>query len=95
MVESEKKIEAYLRTQVEGLRGLALKLPSIHFIGLPDRICLLPKGRIFFAELKTTKKKPSKIQIKVHDKIKGLGFNVYVIDSCAQIDKILADYGRE
>jgi hypothetical protein len=95
MVESEKKIEAYLRKKVEGLGGLALKLPSVHFIGLPDRVCLLPGGALFFAELKTTKKKPTKIQIKVHEKIKALGFNLYVIDSSAQIDKIIQDYERE
>jgi hypothetical protein len=94
MIESEKKIESYLRKSVEGLGGLALKLPSVHFIGLPDRVCLLPGGSLFFAELKTTKKKPTKIQIKVHEKIKALGFNLYVIDSSAQIDAILKEYER-
>ena len=41
--------------------GLALKLESQHFTGLPDRMILMPEGRIFFVETKInwrqTKKK--------------------------------------
>lgn len=76
----EKEIEKKLRVGVEKLRGLALKLTSPYFTGMPDRMILMPGGRIFFVELKTTGKKPTKRQAIVHEVLRGLGFLVDVID---------------
>jgi hypothetical protein len=92
---SEKALEAKLYKEVRILGGLCLKLPSIHFTGLPDRLGLLPGGYMFFAEIKTTGKKPTKIQIKIHDKIKALGFKVYIVDSLESLTPILKDYERK
>lgn len=88
----EKKIEAYLGREVKKLHGLSLKLVTIHFLGLPDRLILLPKATLFFAEIKDTGVKPDKIQLKVHDLIRRLGFTVYVIDTIKQVDDILNEY---
>lgn len=88
----EKKIESYLRTEVKKLRGLCLKLVTIHFLGLPDRLILLPGGKLFFAEIKDTGVKPEKIQLKVHSALRQLGFTVYVIDTIKQVDDILDEY---
>ena len=79
-IESEKTLERKLRLHAEKLGGLAIKLVALHFTGLPDRLILLPKGRIYFVEVKTTKKKPTKRQLLVHDKLRGLGFTVIVLD---------------
>jgi CO dehydrogenase/acetyl-CoA synthase delta subunit len=87
-MESEKLLEKKLKTRVEALGGMAIKILSIHINGLPDRLCLLPGGRLFFTEIKTTKKKPTRIQLLMHRKIRKLGFEVYVIDKSEQIDKI-------
>lgn len=88
--ESEKTLERLLKTSVENkLNGWCLKLLSAHISGLPDRICLIPGGKLFFAEIKTTDKKPRKIQLVVHEKIRKLGFDVHVIDSSEQIKNIL------
>ena len=57
-IESEKQLERLLKSTVElTMHGLCLKLLSQHMIGLPDRLCLLPKGKAFFVEVKTTGKK--------------------------------------
>ena len=80
-IESEKYLDKLLVKTVKDNEGLCIKLVTTHFTGLPDRLCLLPGGRIFFAEIKTTNKKPRKIQSVVHSKLRGLGFDVFVIDN--------------
>jgi hypothetical protein len=89
MIESEKNIEKNLRLKVKAAGGWALKIPASHITGLPDRICLLPGGRVIFAEIKTTKEKPKKIQLRMHEKLRALGFDVFVIDKKSDIDKII------
>lgn len=86
---SEKILERKLVKEVHQLGGWSIKILSTHVSGLPDRICLLPGGRIFFAEIKTTGRKPTKIQLHVHKRIQALGFQVEVIDSLADIKKCL------
>jgi len=92
MVEGEKYLEKKLNNSVKKLGGLSIKLLSTHLTGLPDRLCLLPSGRLFFAELKTTNKKATKIQLLVHRKLISLGFSVHVIDNSIQLSKILEEY---
>lgn len=91
-IESEKLLEKKLRVAIEKLGGYALKLLALHVVGIPDRICLLPGGRVFFAEVKTTGKKPEKIQLIWHEKLRKIGFEVYVVDSSDQIKEIIEKY---
>ena len=79
LIESEKLLERKLNAMIHSKKGWSIKLLSLHITGLPDRICLLPGGRIFFAEIKTTNKNPTKIQLLVHRKIEALGFKVLII----------------
>jgi hypothetical protein len=92
MLESEKKLERKLRDSIKAIGGLCLKLLPFEFSGLPDRICLLRGGIVVFAEIKTTGKTPSKIQIHVHKKLKKLGFRVEVIDTSEKITALIKDY---
>jgi len=89
MIESEKLLERKLRQKIDQLGGWSIKLLSSHITGLPDRLCLLPGGRVIFVEVKTTRKKPKKIQLKVHEKLRGLGFQVEIIDTSLKIKEIL------
>ena len=57
MIESEKLLETKLKNGTEKMGGWCIKMLSTHLTGLPDRVCLFPGGIIFFAEIKTTKKK--------------------------------------
>lgn len=86
--ESEKLIERKLVEHVKTNGGLCIKLLCDQFIGLPDRLCLLPNQKAVFVEVKTTGQKPRKIQALVHNKLKALGFRVEVIDSVEQIKNI-------
>lgn len=91
-IESEKDLERKLSQGVKKLLGLSFKFLPFLVAGIPDRICLLPGGRIFFAEIKTTKKTPEKLQKYWHLKLRKLGFRVEVIDTSEQIENILKDY---
>lgn len=91
-MDSEKTIEKKLNDEVSKLDGWSLKLPCVYVSGLPDRLVLLPKGVVFFVEVKTTGKKPTAIQKLVHEKIRKLGFDVYVIDSLKLLYTILNKY---
>lgn len=80
-IYSEKVVERELVVRVRANGGLCIKLLCDQMMGLPDRMCLMPGGRIAFAETKTTGKKPRPIQERVHDKLRALGFRVEVIDT--------------
>lgn len=88
-IESEKTLEKNLRHKVKELGGWALKLPAIHVTGLPDRLCLFPGGKVIFIEVKTTGKKPTKIQKRIHEKLRELGFRVEVVDSSETLNLII------
>ena len=85
----EKQIESKLVQAVRKKGGLCLKFVSPNFDGMPDRLILLPNGKIAFAELKAPGKKPRPLQLARHKTFINLGFRVYVIDSAEQIGKIL------
>lgn len=77
MTELEKDIERKLRRIVERNRGICLKWVCPGWSGVPDRIVLMPGGRIYFVELKRPKgSKVSKLQDKWRDWLAELGFLV-------------------
>ena len=80
----EKAIEAKLAKAVRIMGGLAPK-----FVGVPDRLVLLPKGKIAFIELKSPGKALRPLQIRRKQQLEALGFPVYRIDSPEQIGGIL------
>lgn len=93
IIYNEKAVEHRLVEKCKEQGALCIKLLTYQFTGLPDRMCLFPNGKIIFVELKTTGKKPRKIQVAVHNKLKELGFRVEVIDTFEQVDKLV--YERE
>lgn len=86
----EKAVETYLREQVRKAGGLALKLVCPGWTGVPDRLILLPGGRIFFAETKDLGKTPKRRQKYVHSRLRELGFTVFVPDSKEAVDQMMA-----
>mgnify|MGYP000847432803 FL=1 len=88
-MKSEKQIEAALASEVKKCGGIAPKFTSPGFAGMPDRIILLPGGRMAFAELKAPGKKPRKLQTARHRFLRRLGFRVYIIDSTEQIGGVI------
>lgn len=84
----EKTIEDALTKAVRDRGGLCEKWIS-GTAGWPDRIVLLPDGKIAFVEVKAPGKLPRKLQLRRHKKLKNLGFKVYVLDSLDEIGGII------
>lgn len=85
----EKEIEQKLVTEVKKMGGICPKWVSPGLNGVPDRIVLLPDGKIAFVELKAPGKKPRALQRRRHAELRHLGFQVYVLDDPDQIGGIL------
>lgn len=85
----EKIVEQKLVQAVKAMRGIAPKFTSPGMAGMPDRLVLLPGGRMAFAELKAPGKKPRALQLARHRLLQRLGFKVYVIDGTEQIGTVL------
>lgn len=90
----EKDIETYLRERVRKLGGLAIKFEPAGWSGAPDRLILLPGGRVAFAETKDFGKKPRRKQLYRHEQLRALGFTVYVPDSRPTVDAMIEDLQR-
>lgn len=86
---TEKRLEKKLREAVKKMGGQALKLYSMSVTGLPDRMVLMPGGRIWFVELKSEGAKPTPSQESFHKKLRGLGFWVEVISTDEQLQDFL------
>ena len=84
----ERDVERALIRAVRRAGGVCLKFTSPGWAGAPDRLCLLPGGRIFFAEVKRPGGKPRPLQLKRHEELRRLGFMVRVIDSKEECDEI-------
>lgn len=85
----EKTIEEHLVKAVRLMGGLAPKFVSPGLDGVPDRLLLLPDGRMAFAELKAPGKQLRPLQIRRKRQLEMLGFRVFVIDSTDQIGGVL------
>lgn len=86
---SERDIERKLREKVKKAGGWCVKWVASGNAGVPDRICLLPGGRVLFVELKDKGKKPRPLQVATIGRIRKLGFRVEVIDSEEGIEELM------
>lgn len=84
----ESKIEKALIARVRELGGECIKFVPQLCAGLPDRICLLPNGRVVFVELKRAGKKPKPLQEMWLAKLTRLGFEAQVIDNAELIKSL-------
>ena len=85
----EKITEEKLVIAVKQMGGICPKFVSPGFDGMPDRLVLLPFGKVAFVEVKAPNKKPRPLQKARHKMLKRLGFNVYVLDDEEQIGGII------
>lgn len=66
-----------------------LQAPALY--GVPDRLVLLPGGKIAFIELKAPGKTLRPLQVRRKRQLEALGFSVYCIDGVEQIGGILSE----
>ena len=80
----EKTSEQKLTLMVKAAGGIAPKFVSPGYDGMPDRIVLLPGGRMAFVEVKAPGKVPRPLQEARHQMLRHLGFLIYVLDDKQQ-----------
>ena len=69
--------------------GLALKFISPGYAGVPDRLVLMPGGKMCFMELKAPGRKTCPLQVRRIEQLRALGFNVYVVYGKEEIGGII------
>ena len=72
----EKEPEKKFTEAVKKCGGIAFKFVSPGNAGVPDRLVILPGGRIGFVELKQEGKKPTPLQRRQQKRLKELGWDV-------------------
>lgn len=93
---SEKDLERTFSEELNRTKKVwVIKLLSTFIKGLPDRMILCRGGYVGFAEIKTTGKKPTKIQLLIHGKLEALGFKVFVIDDLDSRDIAIGFFLRK
>lgn len=87
----EKTVESKLVKAVKSMGGLAPKFTSPGLDGVPDRLVLLPGGKIAFIELKALGENLRPLQVRRKRQLESLGFLVYCMDRPEQIGVILSE----
>ena len=85
----ERDLERFTTMFIKSLGGLALKFISPGFAGVPDRLVLMPGGKMCFVELKAPCGKPSPLQMRRIEQLRALGFKVYMVDRKEEIGGII------
>lgn len=78
-IRPEAAIERWLGNRLRLIGCLYLKFVSPGNTGVPDRIIILPRGRIIFAELKTADGKISPIQTFRINQLQAMGCDVRIV----------------
>ena len=87
----EKTVEQKLVAAVRHMGGIAPKFVSPGLDGVPDRLILLPGGRMGFVECKAPGKQLRPLQVHRKRQLEGLGFLVYCLDRPEDIGKMLSE----
>lgn len=94
----ERDIERHLVKRVKALGGEVRKVQWIGRRGAPDRLVMLPdkngkfawEPRSCWVELKAPGVEAEAHQLREHERMRGLGQRVEVIDSIEGVERLLA-----
>ena len=93
MVRYSKVIEADAEQMLVGsvrkLGGLCLKLKFLGVMGAPDRLVLMPEGRVHFVELKQNTGELEPSQAVLFPRIEKRGFKVHVLYGVEQVKEFV------
>jgi len=84
----ESGLERKLSLAVKKAKGYCIKLPANFYIGIPDRMLLLP-GRVLFVELKVENGRVSPAQKNWQARFSRLGLTYYIIRGQDQLERFI------
>lgn len=86
----EGKVEKYLDAQVQKeLGGITRKWVSPGRVGVPDRIVILPGGRVLFVEVKTETGALSPMQKRELQRLRDMGADTRVVYGEKDVDQLI------
>lgn len=91
----ERQVEALLTSGVKKMGGVAYKFESKGNAGVPDRIVVMPGGKIYFVELKRSDGKLTSLQSRQINQLKRLGCEVSVLYGSLQVSNFLLHLAYE
>jgi hypothetical protein len=77
----EKQIEHTVCEYARSRDVLAYKFTSPNRMAVPDRLFILPSGKMFFCEFKRTGAKPTESQEREHLRLRQHKVDVFVVDN--------------
>ena len=87
----ESELESRFVREVKQIGGRAPKWVSPGTRGVPDRLVLLPGGRVLFVEMKAPGKPLKPLQVWWSKILRSMGHRVYKIDSHEDIDQFIKE----
>lgn len=92
----EKRLEARCKSHTRSLGGLFIKLPAAYEVGIPDRLVLMPGGRVFFVEFKRAQAaRRAKAQEWWRRRLRRLGFVCEFVWDFETFKEIVGGSGTE
>ncbi|EAE4671547.1 VRR-NUC domain-containing protein [Listeria monocytogenes] len=91
----EKQVEQALVKAVKRVGDICPKFTSPGLAGVPDRLVLMPNGKLGFVEVKAPGKKPRSLQLFRMKQLTDLGFQCFVLDEIDQIPELLERIGGD
>ena len=89
MGAKENQVETYLHKRVVEAGGKTYKWVSPNCVGVPDRIVIMPGGKVFFVEVKALDGRLSHVQIRRLKELEALGANVRALFGTEEVDKFV------
>ncbi|MEX3555285.1 MAG: VRR-NUC domain-containing protein [Burkholderia gladioli] len=85
----EHVIETCLVERVHAIGGAAYKFTSPARRSVPDRLVVLPGGKIAFVECKRPGGRLTRAQAREHDRLRALGCSVWIVDTRESVDAFI------
>lgn len=85
----EKKIESSVCDYAKSKGLLVYKFTSPARAAVPDRMFVMPSGKVWFVEFKREGQKPTVPQQREHERLRGHNVDVFVIDNVAEGRRIV------
>lgn len=86
---TEDDIETYLFNEVVKIGGMCIKGNPRNNRGMPDRVCVLPKGLVVFVEVKRPGLKPRANQRYYAERLTDMGHSSVYVDTKGKVDLLI------